>query len=102
MKEVILSHDDKVSIYLVPNEVADHLQEYCWEFAANWIWKNPNGRKLQKEIGGIQVAVYGASDFIDYLNQWVFPKQQSKLVEQLDYYDYELPETYRDYPQYNF
>jgi hypothetical protein len=36
MKNVILSHDDKVRIYSVPDEVADNLDKYCWEFAANW------------------------------------------------------------------
>lgn len=46
MKSVILSHDDKVRIYFVPNEVADNLDMYCWEFAANWIWKNPNGANI--------------------------------------------------------
>ena len=35
MKNFILSHDDKVRIYSVPDEVADNLDKYCWEFAAN-------------------------------------------------------------------
>ena len=34
MKEVLLSHDDIVLMYSVPDEVADHLQDYCWEFSA--------------------------------------------------------------------
>lgn len=75
---------------------------YCWEFAANWIWKNPNGAKLLQEIRGQKVAIYGSTDFIDYLNEWIFPQQKSVLIEQLNYYDYELPEKYKDYPQYNF
>ena len=102
MKNVILSHDDKVRIYSVPDEVADNLDKYCWEFAANWIWKNPNGAKLLQEIRGQKVAIYGSTDFVDYLNEWIFPQQKSVLIEQLNYYDYELPENYKDYPQYNF
>lgn len=102
MKEVLLSHDDRVLLYSVPDEVADHLEEYCLDFASNWIWKNPNGEKLLKNIDGLIVAVYGAPDFIDYLNDWLFPEQQSKLIEQLDYYNYELPEKYNIYPQFNF
>lgn len=102
MKEVILSADDKVKIYLVPDDVAENLSDYCWEFSANWIWKNPNGVKHLKLKKGQKVAVYGVSDFIDYLNEWIFPNQLSKLVKELDYYDYELPEEYRDYPQFNF
>ena len=102
MKEVLLSHDDKVLMYSVPDEVADRLEDYCLEFSANWIWKNPNGAKLLKNIRGIKVAVYGAPDFIDYLNGWIFPEQQSKLIKQLDYYEWELPNEYKKYPQYNF
>lgn len=102
MKNVILSHDDKVRLYSVPDEVADNLDKYCWEFAANWIWKNPNGAKLLQEIRGQKVAIYGSTDFIDYLNEWIFPQQKSVLIEKLNYYDYELPEKYKDYPQYNF
>lgn len=102
MKEILISHDDKVLMYSVPDEVADNLDEYCWEFAANWIWKDPNGAKLLKEIKGTKVAVYGAPDFIDYLNEWVFPKQKSEFIKQLDYYDYELPAEYEKYPRYNF
>lgn len=102
MKEVLLSHDDKVLMYAVPDEVANHLKDYCWEFSANWIWKNPNGAKFLKNIHGQTVAFYGAPDFIEYLNEWIFPEQPSKLIEQLDYYPYELPEEYKKYPQFNF
>lgn len=102
MKSALLSHDSKVGIYSVPDVVADHLEEYCLEFCINWIWKKPNGRKLLQQIGGLDVAVYGAQDFIDYLNRWVFPEQRSELVQQLDFYDYETPEEYRQYPQFNF
>lgn len=102
MKKVCLSHDSQVMVYSVPNEVANHLQDYCWEFSTNWIWHNPNGAKLLQTVRGQTVAVYGASDFIDYLNEWVFPKEQSQLVKQLDCYEDELPEEYRKYPQFNF
>ncbi len=102
MKDVLLSHDDKVLMYSVPDEVAARLEEYCLDFAANWIWKNPNGAKLLKNIGGQRVAIYGAPDFINYLNKWLFPEQQSKLVRQLDFYDYEIPEEYQKCPRFNF
>ena len=89
MKKVLLSHDDKVLMYSVPDEVADHLDEYCLDFASNWIWKNPEGAKLLKNIDGLMV-------------EWLFPEQRSMLIEQLDFYDYELPEEYDVYPQFNF
>ncbi len=102
MKNVLLSHDDKVCMYTVPDEVADHLQQYCMEFAVDWIWNDPAGAKLLRQIRGQTVAVYGTPDFIDYLNTYRFPDQPSRLAAQLDYYDYELPEAYRGYPQFNF
>jgi hypothetical protein len=102
MKEVLLSHDSKVCVYSVPDEVADDLDNFCWQFAAEWIWKDPNGAKLLKNIRGQRVAVYGAPDFIDYLNEHLFPEQPSVLVKQLDCYDYELSAEYSGYPRYNF
>ena len=99
MKQVLLSHDSKVRLYAVPDEVADHLEEYCLDFAVNWIWKDPEGRKLLRKIGGVEVAVYGAPEFIDYLNRRKFPHQPSVP---LDWYDYELPEEYAGYPQFHF
>ena len=102
MKEVLLSHDGKAFMYSVPDEVADHLRDYCWEFSANWIWENPNGAKLLKTVQGQKVAFFGAPDFIDYLNEWIFPEQTSKLIEKLDYYFNELPEEYKNYPRFNF
>ena len=35
-------------------------------------------------------------------NDWVFPEQPSRLVEQLGSCLEEPPEEYRDYPQVNF
>ncbi len=102
MKEVILSADNKAKIFLVPDDVANNLDDYCYEFCANWIWKNPNGAKLLQVFDGQKVAVYDEMDFIDYLNEWIFPEQQSKLVRELEYYGYELPEEYNEYIQYNF
>lgn len=102
MKEVILSADNNAKIYLVPDEVADNLEEYCLDFCANWIWKNPNGAKLLQVFNGHKVAVFDEADFIDYLNEWIFPKKQSTLIKELNYYDYELLEEYKGYPQFNF
>lgn len=102
MKDVLLSADGKVKIYSVPDIVADNLAEYCWEFAANWIWKNPNGAKLLKEHNGIKVAVYNESDFIEYLNTWLFSNEHSILVKELDFYSYDIPAEYADLPKYNF
>lgn len=103
MAEVILSHDDEAKLYLVPAEVAADLGKYCGDFAANWVWNGPeNGKFLRKTRSGQYGAMFGAPDFIEYLNKWAFPEYNSKLVKSLGCYDYEIPAAYQCYPKYNF
>ena len=103
MTEVILSHDSEAVLYSVPAEVAANLSEYCWNFAASWVWNGPENWKFLRQIRSSQYcAVFGAPDFIDYLNRWAFPECESKLVKGLGCYNDEIPEQYRHYPQYNF
>lgn len=103
MAEVILSHDSEAMLYSVPAEVAANLDQYCWDFAANWVWHGPeNGKFLRSFSEGQRGAVFGAPDFIDYLNRWAFPDCESKLIKGLGCYDYEIPEAYQHIPKYNF
>ena len=103
MKKVLLSHDGKMKMYLVPNDVADNLKKFCMFFCCEWIWNDPNGAKLLVTMkDGNKGAMYGAQDFIDYLNDYVFPDQKSTLVGEMDFYDYEIPEEYKDIPWFNF
>ena len=44
----------------------------------------------------------GAQNFIDYLNEFIFPTQKSTFVAEMDFYDYEIPEEYKDIPWFNF
>lgn len=103
MAEVILSHDSEAVLYSVPAEVAADLEKYCWDFAANWVWHGPENGKFLRSFGEGQLgAVFGAPDFIDYLNRWAFPGCGAKRIKGLGCYDYEIPPEYRHYPQYNF
>lgn len=103
MKEVILSHDREAMVYLVPAEVAADLDTYCRDFAANWVWHGPENARFLKSFGDSQLgAVFGASDFIEYLNRWAFPNHESRLVKDLGCFYYEIPEEYHNYPRYNF
>jgi len=103
MKEVILSHDGEALLYQVPDDVADHLREYCEEFACRWLLESPHAAKYRRDFGGgIIGCIFGAPDFIDYLNQWVFPQQPSSLIRGLGCYNYEIPEEYQDRPAFNF
>ena len=49
MKEVILSSDNEAKIYLVPDTVADHLEDYCLDFSVEWIWESPEAAKYRRK-----------------------------------------------------
>ncbi len=103
MKKVLLSHDGKMKMYLVPDDVADNLKKYCMDFAFDWILNDPNAQKLRVTTPSGEVGyMFGAQDFIDYLNDFIFPNQKSTLVSEMDFYDYEIPEEYKDIPWFNF
>ena len=93
-EKVLLSHDGKMKMYLVPDEVADNL-------------------KIQMDFGGLindptfkirvtttsgEIA-YIAQDFIDYL-MTLFSTQNYWLGKWI--YDYEIPKEYKDIPWFNF
>ena len=42
MKKVLCSHDGKMKMYLVPDDVADNLQKYCMDFGFDWLLNDPN------------------------------------------------------------
>lgn len=103
MAEVILSHDSEAMLYSVPAEVAADLERYCMDFATNWVWHGPENGKYLHKCGENQYgAVYDAPDFIEYLNNWVFPERKSELVKGLGCYDDEIPEEYWNCPRFNF
>ena len=100
MKEIILSADGDSVVYLVPDEVADNLAEYCIEFCDSWIWGGPEAERYI--ING--VAQYDVSDFIEYLNNYLFPEQKSVMIKNLGWTDLgrNLPGKYRFHPYFNF
>ena len=103
MKKVLLSHDGKMKMYLVPDDVADNLRKYCMDFAFDWIMNDPNAQKLRVTTPSGKIGyMFGAQDFIDYLNDLIFPTQKSIPVGEMDFYDYEIPNEYNDIPWFNF
>lgn len=100
MKKVILSADGDSIVYLVPDDVADNLEEYCLEFCSNWLRYSPDAEKYRKD----GILCYTERDFIDYLNAYVFPDCESKIVENLGWTNLgdNLPERYKNYPYFNF
>lgn len=101
MKEIILSADGYAVVYLVPDKAAENLGKYCMDFN-RWMWRDPNGAKLLKDYGGRKIASYTEKDFIDYLNEWVFPDERSVLVKELGCFIDDVPKEYRKTPKFNF
>lgn len=104
MKPILLSHDGSVTVYMVPDDVAENLTKYCMEFWSDWLQNSPDAAKYYVEIGGTYGLCYDGDAFIDYLNTSVFPKQPSCTVERLEdvWYGDKLPEKYRGLPSFNF
>lgn len=93
MKYVLLSADNNPSVYLVPDMLADNLSEYCIDFCHTWLHESPHAKKYR--FGG--GVCYNEKDFVDYLNTWVFPEEQSKLIETLGWIntDKDIPSRYK-------
>lgn len=97
MKYVMLSADNNPSVYLVPDIVADNLSEYCMEFCNKWLYESPHAKKYSLGDG----ICYTEKDFIEYLNTWVFPSEQSTLIETIAY-DKDIPLKYKCCEWFNF
>ena len=100
MKEVILSADGYSVVYSVPDIVAENLEAYCTEFCTSWLWNSPDAARYRIGPG----VCYTEADFIDYLNRYLFPSEQSEPIKNLGWTQLgeNLPEAYRDHPYFNF
>ena len=97
MKYIILSADGPCYLYSVPDEVADNLEQYCIEFCTEWLTESPDAQKYRTNQG----LCYNQEDFIEYLNNYVFPNQKSAFIKDLGWDGDSLPE-YKNYPYFNF
>lgn len=103
MKNVLLSADNEISVFSVPNEVADNLEQYCLEFCSNWLHKSPEAAKYRVEMGNMIGVCYSEKDFIDYLNQYICDEQSRLITTFVDVYDKNiLPQEYVRLPYFNF
>ena len=108
MKKVLLGETYSCNVYLVPNEVADNLGDYCMEYE-KWVWgTSPEAEKLRKK----HRPCPNDEEFVKvYLNKVKFPQYESKLVEELEIVggciidelmpNPNLPDKYRNNPEYN-
>ena len=103
MKQVLLSADGEISVYCVPDAVADDLETYCLEFSCHWLHESPDAARYRVKRGSAVVVCYTEKDFIEYLNRYICT-DPSSLVTTLHnvYFKEELPEKYRGLPYFNF
>lgn len=103
MKNILLSADGEISVFAVPDRVADSLEKYCLEFCCDWLHQSPDAARYRVKMGNTTVACYNEKDFITYLNQYICD-EKSILIETLAgvYCEEDLPEKYVGLPYFNF
>lgn len=105
MAELILSADGDLSLYSVPEAVVKNIEMFSMEFD-RWMRSSPYGERYREELvedGMSYTCVqYDETDFIQYLNQYVFPEQPSALLEWVCRFDDEIPKKYEGIPWKNF
>ena len=100
MKKVILGTEQVWSVYEVPDPVAENLEEYCLDFCENWLYSSPDAARY-RTCGGL---CYDQSDFIDYLNRYVFPEEPSRWIQEVPQGNFpkNLPKEYQKLPCFIF
>ena len=103
MKQVLLSADGAISVYRVPDAVAENLEKYCLEFSCRWLHESPDAARYRVKRGSAVVVCYTEKDFIEYLNRYICA-ELSSLVTTLPnvYSKKELPKEYSGLPYFNF
>lgn len=103
MKYVLLSADGEISVFSVPDKVANNLQKYCLEFCCNWLYQSPEAAKFRVQMGDTVGVCYDEKDFIDYLNQYICDEQSTLIATLTDVYGEEnLPKEYIGLPYFDF
>lgn len=103
MKRILLSADSEISVFTVPDRVADNLEQYCLEFCSNWLHKSPDAEKYRVKTGDTIGVCYNEKDFIDYLNQYICDEQSSLVTSLAEVYSGDkLPAEYAGLPYFNF
>lgn len=103
MKNVLLSADGEISLFSVPDEVADHLEDYCLKFCRDWLHKSPDAAKYRVNMGGLVGVCYNEMDFIEYLNQYVCREPSVRVATLAGVYAGDpLPKEYATLPYFNF
>ena len=103
MKNVLLSADSEISVFSVPDKVADNLEKYCLDFCCHWLHESPDAAKYRVQMGNTVGACYNEKDFIAYLNQYICDEPSMLIATLTDVYEEKnLPKEYIGLPYFNF
>ena len=94
MKNILLYvFGDEIRVYCVPDEVADNLKKYCYEFF-DWMKTSPEAIKYRNN----GVLHYDEDDFIFYLNKFICKNHMSKFIKTLSsiYKIEDVPDEYQN------
>ncbi len=102
MKNILLSADSEISVFAVPDKVADNLEQYCLEFC-DWLLKSPDAARYRTMTANMVGLCYNEKDFIAYLNQYISTEQAALMTTLAGVYvGDELPDKYAGLPYFNF
>lgn len=103
MKNVLLSADSAISLFSVPDKVADQPWEILFRLCCDWLHKSPDAAKYRVQMGDTAGVCYSEKDFIDYLNQYICDEQSTLIATFANVYSEEnLPKEYIGLPYFNF
>lgn len=103
MKKVLLSADSEMSVYSVPDEVADYLEKYCMEFCSHWLHESPDAAKYRIRMGNAVAVCYTEKDFIEYLNRYICEEMSEWITTFTNVYSKKnLPKEYAKLPHFHF
>ena len=99
-ENILLSADGEISVWRVPKEVSDNLEEYCLDYL-KWEMESEDPRAKRIRSGE---PYFIESSFIEYLNKYVFPNNKSYFVEDTGIAIYEGKEIdkYKGCSEFNF
>lgn len=101
MKKVLLSAASEMSVYSVPDEVADHLEKYCMEFC-HWLQESPDAAKYRIRMGNTVAVCYTERDFIEYLNRYLCEETSEWITTITNVYSKKnLPKEYAKLPHFH-
>ena len=97
MKRILLSTDGPVSLYEVPDKIAENLLKYCKDFL-DWVYDAPETEHFRKE------GYCSEDEFINYLNTMVEYDcfSESRFIKTIASSRLQISKQYKNLPYFNF